>query len=261
MPFYYSSGPGATVPEGHGTQFGVAVPTIDESTSPDQFVKDRVKEGADYIKILREPFMPTINFDQTREVIETAHEHSKLCVSHVSLLADAMKLARQDIDGYVHIWSDKEISDKQLDSLSRKEVFVVPTLLVIKKFLKAAKREGWVDTLLVFNKVVEEVSKLYEKGIPILAGTDCPNFFLNCDSDLIREMKLLREAGLSNIDVLKAATFNVHHSFRLREFDILQKDGRASFFMINGNPLESIDHLKDIDAIWQNGMLVGNRTL
>ena len=69
--FYYASGPGATVPGGHGTQYGIDVPTINDTLSPRQFTEDRINHQADYIKIIREPSRNTINFLQTKEIIDS----------------------------------------------------------------------------------------------------------------------------------------------------------------------------------------------
>lgn len=133
--YYFASGPGATVPGGHGTQYGITMPTIDSSVSPKQFVEDRIRNNADYIKILREPSMATINFTQTQQVIDATHQSSKLCVAHVSILSDAMKLVSQNIDGFVHLWFDRQISKEQLDTLAKSKVFIIPTLYVTKKVL------------------------------------------------------------------------------------------------------------------------------
>ena len=57
---YYSPNSGATVPKGHGTEYGMEVPTINDSTSPSQFVADRIKYKADYIKIVKEPLMVSL---------------------------------------------------------------------------------------------------------------------------------------------------------------------------------------------------------
>lgn len=51
---FYSSNVGATVPGGHGTQFRVSIPTIDDDLSAKQFVNDRFAAGADYIKLTQE---------------------------------------------------------------------------------------------------------------------------------------------------------------------------------------------------------------
>jgi cytosine/adenosine deaminase-related metal-dependent hydrolase len=50
----YSAGWLATVPNGHGTQFGIAVPTLTTPQEADAWVAARVGEGSDYIKIVNE---------------------------------------------------------------------------------------------------------------------------------------------------------------------------------------------------------------
>ncbi len=181
--FYYSSGPGATVPFGHGTQYGITVPTINSSVTPKEFVEDRVKGNADYIKILREPLRATISFTQTQQVIDVAHQNSKLCVAHVSILSDAMTLNSQNIDGFVHIWFDEKINEAQMDSLAKSKVFIVPTLSVTKKVLELNHTKKWDRTLLTFDEVLEETKKIYASGVPILAGTDAPNLNFNYGND------------------------------------------------------------------------------
>ncbi|MFI5203310.1 MAG: amidohydrolase family protein [Flavobacteriales bacterium] len=251
--FYYSAGPGATVPGGHGTQYGIAMPTINDSVSPEKFVRDRIMFKSDYIKILREPSMKTINFEQTNQVIKTSHFLSKLCVAHVSVLSDAMRLGSQNIDGFVHIWRRGAITNDQADSLVRRKIFIIPTLYVIKKSLEIIHREKTRKEYLSFDQVLNETRKLFKKGVPILAGTDAPNFNFNYGSDLYVELKLLSEAGLPNIEVLKAATTNISKCFKLKEFGKLEIGKPASFLMINGNPIKKIEDISKIEGIWKKG--------
>ncbi|MGI8892360.1 MAG: amidohydrolase family protein [Bacteroidia bacterium] len=247
--YYYSSGPGATVPGGHGTQYGITVPTINSYISPRQFVEDRVRNNADYIKILREPYLPTVTFEQTKIIIEEAHKNNKLCVAHVSRLADAMELNSQGIDGFVHIWADESISEDQLNDLN-KDLFVVPTLYVLMKSLAS---QGLYNK---FDDVLKDTYKIYKRGIPILAGTDAPNFNFNYGDDLYMEVELLHKAGIPNIDVLRAATSNIYNSFKLKKFETLKKGSKANFILINGNPVERINDIKNIENIWQNGIKI-----
>ena len=255
---YYSSGPGATVKGGHGTQFGIPVPMIGDSLTPEKFVNDRVKNNADYIKILREPLRTTITFKQTEQIIKTAHENSKLAVAHVSRLNDALVLSRQGVDGFVHIWFDKSIAKEQLDSMKMRKNFIVPTLSVTEKALALSKTQGWSQYVLTFDKVLEETKKAYDAGISILAGTDAPNFELNYGDALYDEMLLLSKAGLTNIEVLKSATSNIYKSFMLKEFGKLEKGKSASFIIVDGSPMEKIEEIKNKKTIIQKGFTVKN---
>ena len=47
-----SAGTLVTAPGGHGTEYGLQIPTISRPDQAEQFVADRVAEGSDYIKIV-----------------------------------------------------------------------------------------------------------------------------------------------------------------------------------------------------------------
>ena len=66
---FYSSNVGATVPGGHGTQFRVSIPTINDSLSAKQFIQDRLRENADYIKITQEHVMAKLSSSELAEII------------------------------------------------------------------------------------------------------------------------------------------------------------------------------------------------
>ena len=52
-----SAGTLVTASGGHGTQTLVgAIPTLDNAASADRFVEERVAEGSDYIKLVRDDF-------------------------------------------------------------------------------------------------------------------------------------------------------------------------------------------------------------
>ncbi len=251
--YFYSAGSGATVPGGHGTQW-YPVPTINDSVSPAKFTAQRIKNGADYIKILCESHFPkNVDFIQTRVVIQIAHSYKKMCVAHVSTLNDARVLTPQGIDGFVHIWTEGSATDGQLRFMKSKGPFIVPTLYVIKSFIASVAGTKDKNGDLDFNDVLAETRKAHQIGIPILAGTDAPNYNFNFGSDLFVEIKLLTQAGLSNQEALQAATVNISKAFKLDRFLGLKKGAEASFVMVAGNPIKDIDDLYNHKSIWKKG--------
>ncbi|MFB6305423.1 MAG: amidohydrolase family protein [Flavobacteriales bacterium] len=268
---FYSSNGGATVPGGHGTQFGIKVPTINDSVSASQFVRDRVSEGADYIKILREPMMPTINFKQTKEVIETAHLNDKLAIAHVSRVDDAIELAEQKVNGFAHVWYETSATKKQLKTIKESAPFIVPTLSVIKKMKEMKKRKKGKQKKskklknkkdgMSFEKVQKEVEQLHERGLTILAGTDAPNFQLNYTDQLYKEIKLLTECGLSSKEALQAATVNIYDTFDLNGLKRIKAGNPASFILIDGNPLYDLNKLNEIDKLFKEGVELNQEKL
>ena len=49
-----SAGTAVTAPGGHGTEFGLSIPTINGPDEAQEFVDARIAEGSDYIKIMYE---------------------------------------------------------------------------------------------------------------------------------------------------------------------------------------------------------------
>ena len=86
---------------------------------------------------------------------------------------------------------------------------------MIQKVIESAAQNSYADRYLSFPQVQAEVRKAYAAGIPILAGTDSPNFQLNYTTQLFEELILLKACGISILAVLKAATTNIYQQFSL----------------------------------------------
>lgn len=256
---YYSSNVGATPPGGHGTQFGVAIPTIGDTLSPSQFVRDRVAQNADYIKITHEASMERLDSMQLKELILTAHQLDRIAVAHISDLQNALEVVRQDVDGLAHLWytSGSTAGEKDLDLLRDKGVFVVPTLSVVARVIDKAETKGLEGNYLSMEDLKNEVRKLNEHGISILAGTDSPNFRMNYSTQLFEELILLVECGMTEIEALQSATVNVYSQFHLGEFSVLSVHGKPSFILVGGKPHLRIEDLQNEKRIWKNGIEIG----
>jgi imidazolonepropionase-like amidohydrolase len=252
---YYAAGSGATVPGGHGTQFGIVVPTIDSTTSARQFALDRIAEGVDYIKILREPMRPTLSFAQIDTIIKTAHEQGVKVVAHVSRCADGVELARLGVDGLVHIWFDRAMTDEELQVFEQREdFFIVPTTLTNMKLLsfleeQAEKPKETLDSLGLLN----EIKRLHSVGVQMLVGTDPPNFGINHGSDLYEELILLAAAGIPAQECLAGATVESARYFGLTGPLPIQVGVAADFLLVKGDPLKAMEALRDLEGVWQKG--------
>lgn len=253
---YLSAGPGATVPGGHGTQFGMPTPTIDSVTSAQTFTEDRVTDGADYIKILREPSRPTINFQQIDTVIATAHAHDKLAVSHISRKADGLTLASTPLDGFVHIWFDEPSTDEEIQVLADGGQFMVPTILTNKRVIEYFDEQGRDIPHLSVAELLAEIKKLHDAGVNLVAGTDPPNLNINYGTDLFSELELFVESGLSPIEALRTATGNAAKAFQLTEAGWLKVGTPAHAFLVEGDPSVNIKDARQIVHVWKAGKMV-----
>jgi len=252
---YFVAGYAATAPEGHGTQFGFPVPTLNKPEDAKKFITDRVEANVDYIKIIVEPWRNTLSSETVAALIKEAHLADRMAVVHVSRLADAIDVLSYDADGIVHIWWDKEIKKDQLDKLlEKKSFFVIPTLLTTIKAFDAMNLDE--VKLLTKEKLFAQVKKLFDNGVPILAGTDPPNVGINFGTDLYQELQLLNESGMSTIEVLKAGTSNVADAFGLEDRGYVIAGYRADLILLDGDVTNDIKQMNQIITVWKDGKVV-----
>ncbi len=256
---FYFAGAAATAPDGHGTQFGFPSPTLSTVEEASNFIDARLNAGASYIKIIVEPWKNTLSHEVVKALIDVAHAKDKIAVVHISKLDDAIKVLENDADGLVHIWWDKEIDAEQLKSLSEKEqFFVIPTLLTSHLVLDQLRKLDTGQTFISNEKVSMEVKRLYDAGVPILAGTDPPNANINYGTDLYKELDLLSKAGIPNLDVLKSATSNPATFFDLKKTGYIKEGYFADLILLNGDPIKDIQNISAIEKIWKEGNVVSS---
>jgi imidazolonepropionase-like amidohydrolase len=252
---YYVAGYAATAPEGHGTQFGFSVPTLSKPEEAAKFIEDRVKANVDHIKIIVEPWKATLDSKTVAELIKEAHKAEKIAVVHVSRLEDAVDVISNEADGLVHIWWDKEFEPSKLKELSAsKSFFVIPTLLTTIKFFESIGSGA--EEFLTKNQLLSEVKKMYDAGIPILAGTDPPNAGINYGTDIYKELELIRETGIPILEVLKSGTSNITKAFGLENTGFIKVGYIADLILIDGDPTKDIKNIGNINTVWKKGKQV-----
>jgi imidazolonepropionase-like amidohydrolase len=283
----FSSGIGVTAPGGHGTQFGVPVPTITDPAEAQTFVDARVAEGSDYVKIIYDhgsvahPFN-TLSLETLRAVIAAAKRRSKLAVVHVSEQAHARQAIEAGADGLVHVyWVGRP--DEGLARLARtRGVFVIPTLTVIQSLKgfrsgAALAADARVAPFLLPDQLVnlaqareipgvepehsyavarETVRLLHKEGVTVLAGSDCPNTGTTQGASLHRELELLVEAGLTPIEALRAATSAPAEAFRLKDRGRIRAGMRGDLLLVRGDPTRDISATRDIVGVWKQGIAI-----
>jgi imidazolonepropionase-like amidohydrolase len=88
-----------------------------------------------------------------------------------------------------------------------------------------------------------------------MAGTDAMGYpLVTPGSSLHRELQLLVEAGLRPYDALRAATVTPAAFLgRTTEFGTIAAGRRADLLLVEGNPLEDISRLRQVDGVMTRG--------
>lgn len=115
--------------------------------------------------------------------------------------------------------------------------------------------EGFVLEKENYAKEMQErfniVKRLNEEGVKLLLSPDSSSKFIVPGFGLFEEIKLYKKAGLSNYDILRAATIN-YASLYKENYGKIEVGADADFMLLSSNPLEDIKALENIEAIYFN---------
>lgn len=278
----WSAGTLATVADGHGTEFGLPVPTLTSAGEAQAWVDARIQEGSDYIKIVREDgselgiTIPTLDEQEVAALIKAAHTRGKLAVIHIQKLEDARLAIADGVDGLAHIAMDKPADADFVGLAQQRHVFVVATLSVfagatcsgqatklaadpaiapyLSKDQKGMLGGTWLHCFRQALAVASEnVRRLHAAGVPILAGTDAGNPATAHGVSLHGEMALLVAAGLTPAEALAAATSLPAKYFHLDDRGRIAPGLRADLVLVDGDPTRDITATRHIVSIYKNG--------
>jgi imidazolonepropionase-like amidohydrolase len=293
----YSAGWLATVAGGHGTQFGLPVPTLEAPGEARAWVDARLAEGSDFVKIVYEPKdesgkgppFASLDLPTVTALVDAAHARGVLAVVHVSRLEPARDALAAGADGLVHVNSDRPVDAALVELAFERGAFVTPTLAVIAAFdghaapharteaarfvadpavgpyLTPPQRRSLTDgpaiELEVFrlDAAVESVRALHAAGVEILAGSDAPNPGTVPGASLHRELELLVRAGLAPIEALRAATAAPARRYGLDDRGRIAPGLRADLLLVDGDPTVDIRDTRRIARTWKSGAAVERR--
>ncbi|KFI07371.1 CIA30 family protein [Massilia sp. BSC265] len=275
----FSAGTLVTGPNGHGTQFGIPIPTITGPEQAQAFVDARIAEGSDFIKIVMEGgygFKP-LDLATAKAVIDAAHKRGKLAVVHIGNEKDARDVLEAGADGLVHLFpGDAKDAEGLARLAASRNAFVIPTFAVLESMaawrgddlladpafaglldkdgqapLKARYGTKERGAMLAAPKRV--TAALVKAGVPVLAGTDAGNPGTQYGISMHRELAALVEAGLSPVQALAAATSAPAKAFRLGQRGRIAKGYKADLLLVEGNPALDIKATRRIAEVWKDG--------
>ena len=279
----FAGGP-VTVEGGHGTQFGMSLPTLDNPDQTEAFISDRVADGADFIKVLYEAgetvgrTIPTFAPATLPRIVAAAHSHDLRAVFHVSTAKAAGEAIAAGADGLVHMYYDRAGGSDLIEEARKAGIFLVPTLAVLETVTgTAGGQELAADPLIVpfltpeqrgglgrdfgrepdpesMANILAGVGELHAGGVPILAGSDAPNPGTTHGASIHRELELLVRAGLTPVEALRAATAVPTDTFDLGDRGRIAAGLKADLILVRGDATADVRATRDVAAIWKDGV-------
>ncbi len=285
----WTAGTLATVPGGHGTEYGMKIPTLTQASEATPFVQQRLAEGSDYIKIVFDDGsaygdsvkIKTLTPDTVQALVNATSAYGKQSIVHIASLNQAKQVANFGANGLAHIFIDAVADQEFIQVAKVKNLFIIPTLSVtaslagaeagknlaldqqIKPLLSKQQAAAlnssfptqWKNSIVLRN-ANQSIKLLHQAGISILAGTDAGNPGTTHGASMHAELELLSQAGMTPNSVLNSATALPAKIFGLTDRGRIAVGMRADMLLLNGNPIQDIRATRDIKMIWKNGFAV-----
>ncbi len=265
-----------------------------EVTTPEQgrqAVREQAVLKVDLIKLWvddRNGRAPRIATEVSHAIIDEAHARGLKVNAHVFYLVDLQDLVSAGIDGFVHLARDLEVDDATVREIVRRGIVVMPTLGTSERATHTSvppSMAAWLDgpvrqalpavtieqmtrgftgrdaATAAANReryavLQRSVAKLARAGAKLGLGSDTgvqDHPFGVTDH---RELEMLVAAGMTPMQALTAATSVPAAYLKIGDAGLLAAGRRASFIVLDANPLERISHTQRIAAVVVDGRAV-----
>ena len=225
-----SATPILTVPDGYGHVYFTSAATASE------VVSEYIADGAEIVKISIEDDlqgrtweMPT--YEMVKAIVDTAHNGGCKVSVHISHERNLQWAIDAGVDDISHMVVEP-VSKETAERMVQKGIYWVPTL-ELWNGVSEKHRLKWIDV------AVENLSTFYKAGGKVALGTDFAGYSISFDTGLpITEVNLMRQAGMTPMDIIVAGTKNAAHVCGMESTLGTVEVGKiADLFVVNGDPI------------------------
>ena len=227
---------------------------IDSVADAEKMVKEQVDLGADIIKISVEDdcaarIWNMLSPEEVKALIETGHKYNKKVSAHITHAKNLKSAIDAGIDDIAHMVVEP-LDDGLIKQVVDKDIYWVPTM----ELWKGASRLHSVD---YDKQALKNLTAFYKAGGKIALGTDSNGYRVSFDRSFpITEVRQMKKAGMSNIDIIIAGTKNAAHVCDMdKEIGTLEAGKRADIVIYDGNPLDDIEILAKPSMVMHYGKI------
>jgi len=229
-----------------------------EVSSPEEArieVERLLDGGAKVIKIALErgdlwhpntPY-PILSPEEARMIVRTAHGRGTIVSAHITSRRDIDLALAAGVDDLAHMAADGNLATPQARRVADSGTYWVPTL------------ELWHVVPSNSGSIAKaNLRRFVEAGGRVALGTDFAGY--NAEFDLgmpIREIRWMREAGMTPMQIIVAATKHAAHICNLgNQIGTLEKGKIADILVVRGDPLSDPEVLADVRLVMRAGVII-----
>jgi imidazolonepropionase-like amidohydrolase len=233
-----------------------------------QLVEDRVRAGADWIKVFgsRGGFenvdgTQTVSFDDMRAIVEAAHQLGKPVAIHSYGASGVRDAVRAGADSIEH---GADLDDETIAEMVKRGTVWVPTVDHNRYYIDAKDDYGFAagsDVALkdYITRNVDSLRRAIKAGVRIAMGSDAVYSMFGQNT---RELKWFVDAGMTPQQALASATTVPAALLKLeKQLGRIAPGYTADLVAIDGDPLRDIDAvINGVRWVMHNGRVVVDST-
>jgi len=243
----------------YGSFLGPGVDTVDEAKEQISQLADM---GVDQIKLIVSGIVSfshygkvgTVQFSlaDLKEIVEECHYQGRKVMAHASSEEGVALAVEAGVDSIEHGYF---VNDSSLELMGERGTAWVPTVIPVEvqtesPYSQFHDREGLNVIKKTYLKQMEQVKKAASLGVLLGIGTDAGAIGVLHGFSYLKELEMYKEAGLSHMEVLRAAILGGSKIAGLDHQWGTIKPGSPAFLIgVKGNPLADLSSLKRIKII------------
>jgi imidazolonepropionase-like amidohydrolase len=232
-------------------------------------VRQAIYDGADLIKIIMDAGPGrSLSLDEVKAIVAEAHRLGRKAAAHATSQEATQLAAEAGVDSIEHGYS---ISDEVLKIMSEKKIFLVPTdetqqtaesILLNRQPPEQRKQAKELIGIFV-GSLKERLGRAIKARVRIAAGSD---IYYEIPGQTrgqaaLRMFRAYADAGMSPLDIIRAATLNASELLGLQNRIGTVEPGKlADLIAVQGDPLKDITELERVRFVMKGGAVIVNKT-
>lgn len=231
-------------------------------------VRQRYKNGADLIKITatggvlsvaKSGQNPQFTVEEIKAICDTAKDYG----FHVAAHAHGDEgMQRAILGGVKTIEHGTLMSEQTMELMKKYDVYLVPTITAGRTVADNAKIDGYYPDIIVPKaleigpKIQDTFGKAYQKGVPIVFGTDAGVFYHGENG---REFGYMVEAGMPAMKAIQSATITPAIILKMEtEIGQIEPGFFADIIAVNDDPTVDINTMESVLFVMKEGKIFKN---